>query len=195
MRPPKVIQAGNWETFFLPFNIGSGRDFFPEAGPVSMRMAFFRRVDDDHLIGRVWFGGPVEGPPGHVHGGVSSYVLDEAMGSVAWMNRYGCVAKSLAVEFLSMTPIGEDLEVEAWIERVEGKHCFIGAEIRSAQGSVLSRARGVFHRLSRAKLMKSFGNWDQKFDFNQIQFPEDEGNASGQERSAQVKKRNDKKDK
>ncbi|MCC7403661.1 MAG: PaaI family thioesterase [Bdellovibrionales bacterium] len=174
MKPPKVVPHSDWETFFLPFNIGSGRDFFPESGPISMRMAFFRRKEDNHLIGRVWFGEPVEGPPGHVHGGVSTYVLDEAMGSVAWMNRYGCVAKSLAVEFLSMTPIGTDLEVEAWIERIEGKNCFIGAEIRSPEGAVLSRARGVFHRLSRSKLMKSFGDEDQRYDFSQIRFPEDD---------------------
>ncbi|MCB0385242.1 MAG: hypothetical protein KDD43_07600, partial [Bdellovibrionales bacterium] len=97
MKAPEIVKQPDWETFFLPFNIGSGRDFYPETGTASMRMAFFRSRSNNHLAGRVWFGEPVEGPPGHVHGGVSTYVLDEAMGSVTWMNNYGCVAKSLEV--------------------------------------------------------------------------------------------------
>ena len=82
MRPPKVRPFKNWEAFKLPFQIGSGRSFLPDKkGQANLRMAFFRRKEDGALVGRVWFGLAVEGPPGFVHGGVSAYVLDEAMGS------------------------------------------------------------------------------------------------------------------
>lgn len=172
MRPPKIEPKKTWEEFFLPFKIGSGRDFYPETGEPSMRMAFFRNITDDSLIGRVWFGHPVEGPPGHVHGGVSSYVLDEAMGSVTWMNHYGCVAKSLEIEFLNMTPIGVDLEVVARITKIEKKECFVEAQIQLQDGTPLSRATGVFHRLSKAKLTTTFANWDTQYDFGQIIYPD-----------------------
>ena len=87
--PPEVVPERGWREFDLPFDIGSGRCLFVETenGP-TIRMRFFERVADGALVGRVWFGRATFGLPGFVHGGLIAYVMDEAMGSSAWLAGY-----------------------------------------------------------------------------------------------------------
>ena len=114
MEPPIVEPESDWEEFTLPFEIGSGRSMFVETpnGP-TIRMRFFRSSSDGALVGRVWFGSVTFGPPGFVHGGLVSYVLDEAMGTCVWLEGYPSVAANLNFDFVEMTPLQEDCLVEA----------------------------------------------------------------------------------
>ena len=53
-------------------------------------------------VGVAYAGGsgpPIEGPPGHAHGGSMAAVLDEAMGAAAWMEGHLVVAVRLATSF------------------------------------------------------------------------------------------------
>ena len=62
----------------------------------SVRSAYFRGPAAGALYAKAWFGRETQGPPGHVHGGAMSAVLDEAMGGASWMNGYRSVAATLS---------------------------------------------------------------------------------------------------
>jgi acyl-coenzyme A thioesterase PaaI-like protein len=152
MRPPIVHPEPGWEEFSLPFEIGSGRSMFVETenGP-KLRMRFFKRLTDGMLVGRVWFGDAVFGPPGHAHGGIVSYVFDEAMGSCAWLGGYACLAANVSVDFVQMTPLGEDCFIEAGIVDLQPKKVVVEARL-TLDDRLLVRGRGIFARLKKEQL-------------------------------------------
>ncbi len=130
----------------LPFGIGSGRllKLADESNPWRLN---FKREENASLSGDIWFGPVLEGPPGHVHGGISAFILDEAMGSAGWLKGYPCVAAKIEVEFLSMTPVNRQLKIKAWVDKVEENKLSIQATIYDDKA--YSRSAGIFSRLSR----------------------------------------------
>lgn len=169
MKPPEVKPLAHWQPFVLPFNIGSGRGVAFSGGKPPLRMAFFYDNRNDCLVGKVWFDQALEGPPGHVHGGISSFVLDEAMGSAAWLKGLAVVAKKLEIEFIAMTPVQVDLDVEALVESVSGKNVEVVAKIFDASsGQIYSKARGHFVRLP-AETLNNFKKFDKSgYDFGKV---------------------------
>ena len=86
-----------------------------------------------------------EGGPGVAHGGWVAAVLDEVLGHLGPLNGALTVTGTLTIEYLRPTPILHDLEVQAWVERVEGRRWHLEAEMTLAStGALLGRARGVF---------------------------------------------------
>ena len=136
-----------WKTLpRLPFDIGrrsalSGR----RPGPL-FRLKFFVREADRALVGYVRFAAACEGPPGHVHGGMSALVLDEAMGACVWLKDYCAVAGKLEFEYRAMVPIGTVIEVEAVAQAARGRRVHVRCSLRM-DGRILVRGRGTFVRL------------------------------------------------
>jgi acyl-coenzyme A thioesterase PaaI-like protein len=127
---------------------------FPEVGPdvsfVSsgptggrLRVAYFRRVGDDVLVGRAWFGPETQGPPGHAHGGSIAAVLDETLGAVAWAAGHPVVVASLKVDFRLMLPLGTDATFETWIEQAEGRKIHTRGRLLAPSGEVLAEGRAL----------------------------------------------------
>lgn len=145
----------------LPMGIASGRSL---AGDDSrMRIEMFKRKTDGHLIGRVWFGEGTQGPPNHVHGGASAYVLDEAMGAVGWMNDYPVVAKKISFELFKMAPLKTNLEIKAWVVEATERAIQVEAELRLPGGEVSVKSTGDFAILTREKIAElNVGSQDPK---------------------------------
>lgn len=154
MKPPDLEIDPDWEPFHLPFDIGSGRSMFveTESGP-TIRMRFFKRRSDKGLVGRVWFGEATSGPPGFAHGGVVAFVLDEAMGSSAWLAGYPCIAANLNIDFMAMTPLGHDCFIEANVEEVRPTRLTLSVTL-SLDGKPLVRGRGVFPRIDKERMLE-----------------------------------------
>ena len=153
LTPPPVSIEPGWVEMVLPFNIGSGRSLYSGLeGHSRLRLKVFKRESDGHLIGRAWFGEGADGPPLHVHGGSVAYVLDEAMGAVAWMNNYPVVAATLNFEYLQMTPLLTDLVVEAKVTNINDRRVSTEAEIRLVSGEVCVRSKGEFAILTKSKI-------------------------------------------
>lgn len=131
----------------LPFGIGSGRLLTLENKNNPWRLSFHRE-EDGSLSGEIRFGSDLEGPPGHVHGGITAFILDEAMGSAGWLKGYPCVAAKIEVEFLSMTPVEQNLKIKAWVEKIEDNKLKIEASIYDGS-KAYSRSFGIFSRLTR----------------------------------------------
>jgi Thioesterase superfamily len=90
-------------------------------------------------------GAAYEGPPGHVHGGVSALVLDHILGEAAsaGMTKPNFTG-TITLRYLRGTPLGP-LRAEAYIDRVEGVKTFARGFISDAEGHTVE-ADGVFIR-------------------------------------------------
>ena len=97
--------------------------------------------------GRCWtdfeLGAAYEGPPNHVHGGISALILDHILGEAAsdGGNR-PLFTGTITLKYLRGTPLGA-LRSEAWVERVEGVKTYARGFISDADGPTVE-ADGVF---------------------------------------------------
>lgn len=73
------------------------------------------------LLGVCHFGEMAEGPPGMVHGGAASAMLDTAMGNLCWWSGQKVVTGRLSVDYRSMLPLNTTCSVSAWFDREEGR--------------------------------------------------------------------------
>lgn len=85
-----------------------------------------------------------EGPPGHVHGGLSATLLDEAMGIAVWEMGRQVVSVNLNVTYKRAVPLGVEVTVTGRVERFEGRKAFTSGTIVLPDGAVAVEATGVF---------------------------------------------------
>lgn len=129
-----------------PFPSPSDSPSFVSGDPESsrIRISYFRKAGDDHLLARVWFGPGAEGPPLHTHGGALAAVLDEAMGGVCWMNNHQVLAARLGVNFLRPLPLDTHTTIDAWIVAVDGRKVSVRSRLLDAKGHVVAEGDGLF---------------------------------------------------
>jgi acyl-coenzyme A thioesterase PaaI-like protein len=96
--------------------------------------------------GTVWaefeLGAAYEGPPGHVHGGVSALILDHLLGEAASPDHKPRFTGSITVRYLRAIPLGP-VRAEAVRTRTEGVKTFCAGTIADA-GGITVEAEGVF---------------------------------------------------
>jgi uncharacterized protein (TIGR00369 family) len=85
-----------------------------------------------------------QGATGFVHGGIIATLLDEVMAKVSRFSDELAVTAELTVEYRRPVPVDEDIVVEGWEAKREGRNRFREGEIRDASGVVLARGRGRF---------------------------------------------------
>jgi acyl-coenzyme A thioesterase PaaI-like protein len=142
--PPVVADPG-W-TEFWPFPDTGPNVSFVSTGPTGgrLRVAYFKRLADDCLVGRAWFGPETEGPPGHAHGGSIAAVLDETLGAAAWAAGHPVVVASLKVDFRQMLPLGTDAVFETHVDTVDGRKIHTrGRLVLPESGTVIAEGRAL----------------------------------------------------
>lgn len=87
-------------------------------------------------------GAPYEGPPGHVHGGMSALVLDHVLGEAASDGLTPRFTGTITMRYLRTTRLGR-LHAEARIDRTEGVKTFVVGHLADEVG-VTVEAEGVF---------------------------------------------------
>lgn len=86
-----------------------------------------------------------EGGPMVAHGGWTAAAFDEALGHLGPLNGALTVTGTLTIEYLKPVPIGEALQIRAWVDRVEGRRWLLVGEMSLAgTGALLGRAQGTF---------------------------------------------------
>lgn len=136
----------------LPLMIGTGRTLFSDdPNDNRMRMGFQYSETEKKLLASVFFNEVTLGPPGHVHGGVLCFAMDEAMGTTAWAEMYPVVAGQLHLSFLAMVPVGQEYQIVVEIEKVEARRVHLHGQIQR-EGKVHLDAQGVFVRLLREQV-------------------------------------------
>lgn len=116
----------------------------PIAPPVELR------VEDGVVVATVTLSHVYEGPPGFVHGGVLSLILDQTLSLANLVAGSPGMTKSLHVDYRAPTPLDTPLEIRSEHDRVDGRdiHC-LGTI--SAGGRVTVEAEGIFRSPPRDK--------------------------------------------
>lgn len=107
------------------------------APPVETRRDESGAVRSDFTLGAAY-----EGPPGHVHGGVSAMILDHLLGEAASPDQKPRFTGSITVRYLRATRLGP-LHAEAVRNRTDGVKTFCTGHIADDDG-VTVEAEGVF---------------------------------------------------
>jgi acyl-coenzyme A thioesterase PaaI-like protein len=97
--------------------------------------------------GLVWsefvLGAAYEGPPGNVHGGVCSLILDHVLGATAHQPGRPAYTGTLTLRYRRRTPLGRPLRAQAHVERTEGVKTFAVGHLADEHG-ITVEAQGVF---------------------------------------------------
>ena len=120
----------------LPWSPISGR-YNPLAAPVSMSM------EDGKAIGSAEFGLAYEGPPGGVHGGVVAAVWDQVLAYACMVHGMPGPTATFTTHFRAITPLGQPLRFEAWVERSEGRRVYARGRCHAGD-KLVSEADGIF---------------------------------------------------
>jgi acyl-coenzyme A thioesterase PaaI-like protein len=117
----------------------------PVAPPLSMEMA--ERADGSkYIAGRARLSNVYEGPPRGVHGGIVAALFDEILGaSMALAPPPGVTAK-LEVDYRHLTPIGEELRLEAWITDERDRRVYAKATCHAGD-TLTAQATALFIRI------------------------------------------------
>ena len=111
----------------------------PVAPPLMVRHDPDGAVSAEFVLGAAY-----EGPPGHVHGGVSALILDHMLGEAASPAVSPRLTGTISIRYLRPTALGP-LRADAAIVRTEGVKTFAAGTISDAEGPTV-RAEGVFIR-------------------------------------------------
>ncbi len=91
-----------------------------------------------------------EGPPGHLHGGVSAWHLDALLGTVANLIATPAVTSTLEVRYRRPVPVGVPLDLVAEPVGRGGRRIVVEGRIAAA-GETCVEGRGTFVRLDRGR--------------------------------------------
>ena len=100
------------------------------------------RTPDGGVYSDFHLGAAFEGPPGHVHGGISALLLDHVLGEAASDGTSPRLTGTISMRYVRTTPLG-DLHVEARIVRTEGVKTYAVGQLSDAEG-VTVEAEGLF---------------------------------------------------
>ena len=71
-------------------------------------------------------------------------VLDEAMGAGAWLAGHAVVAAKLTINFRRMLPLENEVLLETWVERVDGKKVMTRGRLFDREGEPYAEGEGLF---------------------------------------------------
>ena len=135
--------APGW-TPLTPFWESLGTRSFVSSDPDGDRLRVrYYATPEGTARARVWFGPGAEGPPGHVHGGATAALLDEAMGMAALATGRVVVAARIEVDFRQMVPLGAVYTVELATDAADRK-VTVTARMLDGDRQLVAEASGVF---------------------------------------------------
>jgi acyl-coenzyme A thioesterase PaaI-like protein len=104
-----------------------------------------RRVEGG-VVGEALLGPAYEGPPGYVHGGMSSLLMDQLLGSAAIAAGLWGMTVRLEVDYRRPVPLSTPLTMRAQVTEAAGRKCVVTGTIATAAAPdrTLVEARGVF---------------------------------------------------
>jgi hypothetical protein len=90
--------------------------------------------------GTVRFGPAFQGPPGHVHGAMVAAMYDDLLGRSQLVAGF---TGAITVRYRRPTPLDRELEVRAWVDRVDGRKRWVHGTCH-LDGELLTEAEGLF---------------------------------------------------
>ncbi|MGY1622627.1 PaaI family thioesterase [Geodermatophilus sp. SYSU D00965] len=104
------------------------------------------RRTDDGVVAEATLGMAYEGPPGYVHGGMSSMLMDQLLGSAAIAAGMWGMTVRLEVDYRRPVPLSTPLVLRARVVEAAGRKCVVTGTIATAEAPdrVLVAASGIF---------------------------------------------------
>jgi acyl-coenzyme A thioesterase PaaI-like protein len=100
-------------------------------------------AEADHALGKVVFGTPYEGPPGHVHGGYVAAAFDEVLGYAQALTGQPGMTGTLTVKYRRPTPLHTELRFDCWVDRISGRKVFASGTLHDGD-TLCAEAEGIF---------------------------------------------------
>jgi acyl-coenzyme A thioesterase PaaI-like protein len=128
----------------------SGRRMdLPNRGNVMQVPMHLAKTSDGRLAGWARFRRFHLGRNGAVHGGALALLFDSALGHAAWRLSESRAQRTayLHLNYRKIAPIDTELQLEAGIERIEGRKIFVTGTLRNGP-DVLVEAKALFVRLN-----------------------------------------------
>jgi acyl-coenzyme A thioesterase PaaI-like protein len=121
--------------------------------------AEFRRVDGG-VTGSVTLGPAYEGPPGYAHGGISSLLLDQLLGTTSIAAGLWGMTVRLEVDYRAPVPLRTPLTLRAQVVEDAGRRTVVSGTIARADAPdrALVEGRGVFVMPRPERLEGYFGD-------------------------------------
>jgi uncharacterized protein (TIGR00369 family) len=116
-----------------------------------MKLAFEQDDERQRIVGRFQLGDEYQGGTGFLHGGIIALLLDEVMGKASRFCGEHAVTADLRVEYLRPIRVDQEIVVEGFVARREGRQLYHEGEIRNAAGDVLARGQGRYVVIDREK--------------------------------------------
>jgi uncharacterized protein (TIGR00369 family) len=130
------------------------------ANPRGMQLTFEQDDAAQRIRGAFRVQADYQGGPGFVHGGIVATLLDEVMAKVSRFGNDYAFTAEMTVEYRKPVPVDEDVIVEGWEVKRDGRNLFREGEIRDASGVVLARSRGRFVSIDRERFQAKIRTGD-----------------------------------
>lgn len=105
-----------------------------------------RDAGPERVTGTVRYGRYFLGGNGAVHGGAIPLLFDEVFGRLANGHRTPSRTAYLRTDYRAVTPVGQVLDVDVWVERIEGRKRFVRGTLTHS-GTVCAEAEALFVEL------------------------------------------------
>jgi uncharacterized protein (TIGR00369 family) len=116
-----------------------------------MKLAFEQDDPRQRIVGRFQLGEEYQGGSGFLHGGIIAVLLDEVMSKACRFHGEHAVTADLRVEYLKPIPVNQEIVVEGFVARRDGRQLYHEGEIRNGAGDLLARGQGRFVIIDREK--------------------------------------------
>jgi len=115
------------------------------APPLTMEVAE-REDGSRYIAGHAYLSNIYEGPPHGVHGGLVAALFDEILGASMGLVPPPGVTAKLEVDYRHLTPIEEDLRLEAWITEERDRRIYARATCHAGD-TLTAQAKALFVRV------------------------------------------------
>jgi uncharacterized protein (TIGR00369 family) len=109
-----------------------------------MKLTFEQDDERQRIVGRFCLGEEYQGGRGFLHGGIIAVLLDEAMTKASRFVGVYAVTAELRIEYLRPICVNQEIVVEGFMARRDGRQLYHEGEIRNAAGDILARGHGRF---------------------------------------------------
>lgn len=97
-------------------------------------------IDGERVRGQVTLDDRHQGAPGFAHGGAVATALDDTLGTLLVVLGEPGVTAKLEINYRRPAILGRRFELEAWVERVEGRKVHMAGEMREGDDVVADAA-------------------------------------------------------